>query len=138
MKEFLNKHKTEYEVILSLLLVVAILFITGIGCPIKFFTGISCAGCGMSRALYCMATFDFKAAFYYHPLFFLVPLFAIFLFFHKRVSRKTFKGILIAICVIFVIVYLIRFFDDKCNVVTCTPQNGFILRTIRHLYNGGN
>ncbi len=138
MKAFFKKHKAEYEVILSLLLVVALLFITGIGCPIKFFTGISCAGCGMSRALYCMLTLDFKTAVYYHPLCFLFPLFAIFLFFHKHVSRKIFKGILVAICVIFVIVYLIRLFDDKCSVVTCNPQNGFILKAIKHLYNGGN
>ena len=27
-----------------------LLYVTGIGCPIKFWTGVSCPGCGMTRA----------------------------------------------------------------------------------------
>ncbi|MFR9071864.1 MAG: DUF2752 domain-containing protein [Blautia sp.] len=30
---------------------VAFITLTGIGCPIRFFIGISCPGCGMSRAV---------------------------------------------------------------------------------------
>ena len=36
----------------------------GITCPIKFITGVSCAGCGMSRAWLACLRFDFKKAFY--------------------------------------------------------------------------
>ena len=41
----------------------------GITCPILFLTGISCAGCGMSRAWFCVLRMDFTGAFRYHPLF---------------------------------------------------------------------
>ena len=44
----------------------------GISCPIKFVTGISCAGCGMTRAWKVLLFHgDFRQAFYYHPLFLL-------------------------------------------------------------------
>lgn len=43
----------------------------GITCPIKFFTGISCAGCGMSRAWLSVLRLDMAGAFRYHPLFLL-------------------------------------------------------------------
>ena len=45
----------------------------GITCPILFLTGISCAGCGMSRAWIALLHFNIHEAFMYHPLFFLPP-----------------------------------------------------------------
>ena len=47
---------------------VAFITLTGIGCPIRFFTGISCPGCGMSRAVLLMLSGHFQAAFRMHPL----------------------------------------------------------------------
>ena len=50
------------------------MFALGITCPIRFLTGISCPGCGMTRALLSALRFDFQAAFFYHTLWiFLVP-----------------------------------------------------------------
>ena len=46
----------------------------GIGCPIKYATGISCIGCGMTRAWLSLLHLDIRGAFYYHPAFFLPPL----------------------------------------------------------------
>lgn len=37
-------------------------------CPIKYLTGFSCPGCGMTRALI-MMFYDIRGAFYMHPLF---------------------------------------------------------------------
>ena len=34
----------------------------GITCPILFLTGISCAGCGMSRAWFCVLRMDFTGS----------------------------------------------------------------------------
>ena len=42
---------------------VAFITLTGIGCPIRFSTGISCPGCGMSRAVLLMLSGHFQAAF---------------------------------------------------------------------------
>lgn len=52
----------------------AVLARAGIGCPIRFLSGISCAGCGMSRAWLSLLRGDFAAAAFYHPLFWLPPL----------------------------------------------------------------
>ena len=46
-------------------------------CPFLYFFGVPCPGCGMTRALIKACTFDFKAAFYYHPLFLLVIIAAV-------------------------------------------------------------
>ena len=47
---------------------VAFITLTGIGCPIRFSTGISCPGCGMSRAVLLLLSGHFQAAFQMHPL----------------------------------------------------------------------
>ena len=51
---------------------VAFITLTGIGCPIRFFIGISCPGCGMSRAVLLkgllLRSFS-VAAFRMHPCF---------------------------------------------------------------------
>ena len=54
-----------------------ILWILAIGCPIKFMTGLSCPGCGMSRAWLAAATLHFEEAFAYHPLFWTIPVIVI-------------------------------------------------------------
>ncbi|SHI59838.1 Protein of unknown function [Clostridium cavendishii DSM 21758] len=48
-------------------------------CIIKAITGIPCPGCGLTRAHLALLRLDFKTAFHYHPLFFIVIPFIIFL-----------------------------------------------------------
>lgn len=60
---------------------VAFITLTGIGCPIRFFTGISCPGCGMSRAVLLMLSGHFQAAFRMHPLVYAVLPAGVWLFF---------------------------------------------------------
>lgn len=50
-----------------------VLYLIGVGCPIKFMTGVSCPGCGMTRAWLELARGHLAAAFAYHPLFWAVP-----------------------------------------------------------------
>ena len=69
---------------LAFVAAVLILYFTGIGCPIKFATGISCPGCGMTRAWLAALQGNFGLAFAMHPLFWCVPLaFALVLFWDK-------------------------------------------------------
>ena len=66
------------EVITSVAAVVVLYVILesfGVTCPIKYITGISCAGCGMSRAWIALLHFNIHEAFMYHPLFFLPPVY---------------------------------------------------------------
>ena len=70
------------EVITSVTAVVVLYVILesfGVTCPIKYITGISCAGCGMSRAWIALLHFNIHEAFMYHPLFFLPPVVVIFM-----------------------------------------------------------
>ena len=60
---------------------VAFITLTGIGCPIRFFIGISCPGCGMSRAVLLMLSGHFQAAFRMHPLVYAVLPAGVWLFF---------------------------------------------------------
>lgn len=45
-------------------------------CIFKAVTGLPCPGCGMTRAFLHLFRGDLEGAFYYHPLFWMVPLLA--------------------------------------------------------------
>ena len=73
-----NKRKNERKELICAVTAVVVLYTAmesiGITCPIKFITGISCVGCGMSRAWMAFLHLDIAKAFAYHPLFWLVPI----------------------------------------------------------------
>ena len=65
-----NSHR-RIEVITSVAAVVVLYVILesfGVTCPIKYITGISCAGCGMSRAWISLLHFNIHEAFMYLSL----------------------------------------------------------------------
>ncbi len=105
----------------------------GISCPILFLTGVSCAGCGMSRALLAMLRLDFQTAFYYHPLFWL-PIPAAFLFlFRNRIPRRLLRGLAAVIIAAFLGVYVIRLFFLQDSIVVFRPEDGLIWRAVLFL-----
>lgn len=111
------------------------LFIESIGitCPIKFLTGISCAGCGMSRAYVSLLKGDIVMAFHYHPLFMLPPVLLLSLTFKNKMTDKLFK-VTISICVIlFVIVYVFRLIDTSDDIVVCAINNGIIYKAVEYI-----
>lgn len=131
MREFWNKHKNSISAVAAIAFGYLIFGITGIGCPIKFLTGISCAGCGMTRAWWCLCHGDLHRACYYHPLFWL-PIFATFvILLRKRFSEKTYHFLIGGMCVLALVVYVIRFFIPNQDVVVFQPQVGFVVRVIR-------
>lgn len=91
-------------------------------CPMEHVIGISCPGCGMTRALISFIKLDFKMAFHYHPLFPLVIILAIGylidLFKIVQFNKKVKNIILWISLAAFIIVYLIRMFSgsDIVNV----------------------
>lgn len=50
------------------------LYLLDVGCVFKTVTGLSCPGCGMTRAWLAALRLDLAAAVAYHPLFWVVPL----------------------------------------------------------------
>ena len=90
-----NKRKNERKELICAVTAVVVLYTAmesiGITCPIKFITGISCVGCGMSRAWMAFLHLDIAKAFAYHPLFWLVPIAVIVLLCKSKINIKIYK-----------------------------------------------
>ena len=126
--------KDELKAIFTIAILYFIIELLGVTCPIKYLTGISCAGCGMSRAWLSVLHGDISMAFYYHPLFLLViPMIILFLL-KDRFSPKI-RKILIGIFVgIFLVTYLIRLLFFQNDIVCVRPSEGIIENGLLFLY----
>ena len=85
--------------------------LSGIGCPIWFSTGISCPGCGMSRAVLLLLSGHFQAAFRMHPLVYAVLPAGVWLFFGPEQTaglRRFKKGVITVLVVLLLSVYAWR------------------------------
>ena len=100
----------------------------GVTCPILFLTGVSCAGCGMSRAWLALLRGDAAGAFAFHPLFWLPVPAAALLCFRRRIPRRAFRGGMAIVCVLFLAVYLVRLLCMEDPVVVFQPEKGLIGR----------
>lgn len=114
--------------VLAMVIVYGLFSLCGIGCPIKFVTGVSCAGCGMTRAWLCLLHLDIQGAFYYHPLFFLPPIVVTVFLFRNRIPKMLFRSILFTVIVLFVIVYLYRLLILKDGIVTFAPRESVVVK----------
>lgn len=90
-----------------LFIVISAIVLAGNSCIIKNITGLPCPSCGMTRAYLAFFKGDIKTAFFYHPLFFLVPIIFIAAASKKTRNRKLIFCLLIAV---FGAVYIIRMF----------------------------
>lgn len=82
-----------------------------LGCVFENFLGISCLGCGMFSAWYHFLHGDIQTAFYFHPLFWLVPIIFVLLFIDNFLLARNSKRIelsLILIGLVFIVVYVLR------------------------------
>ena len=129
-----RKSHRRIEVITSVAAVVVLYVILesfGVTCPIKYITGISCAGCGMSRAWMAFLHLDIAKAFAYHPLFWLVPIAVIVLLRKSKINIKIYKIIIFTIIIMFAIVYMCRLIWSGDDVVVFEPENNILFRIIR-------
>ena len=92
------------------------LYVAGIGCPIKFATGISCPGCGLTRAWLEALQLHFDRAVAYHPLFWLVPVAFIVGAVH------TYSGLAIMVVALMVL-WAVRM-ADPCDLSLLTAAAG--------------
>ena len=134
MKQIWNRYRGILLCLLLLSSAVALLAVSGIGCPIKFLTGISCPGCGMTRALWSLVTLRLSAALHYHPLCLIMPPVAVFLtVFEIRRNRKAQEWVLWGTAVLLIAVYLWRMLSGGDEVVTWAPREGWIIRTVSRI-----
>lgn len=92
------------------ILVVFLFYFFGPGCPQQALFGISCLGCGMTRAYIQLLHGNVKGAFFYHPAFFTVPIAALLFFFRNKIPKNIFYISCIFLFLIFLFVYIYRFF----------------------------
>ena len=57
-------------------------------CLFRYVTGVICPGCGLSRAWLAALRLDLLSAFSYHPMFWSIPVLALFVLFDGRLLRK--------------------------------------------------
>lgn len=110
------------------------LHFVGIGCPILFFTGVSCPGCGMTRAYFSLLRLDFSAALGNHPLFPLPPILLLLFLFKEegKLPKRAYDAAVWVFCGLFLAVWLLRMIFGDGEIVTFSPENGFFLRAIPH------
>ena len=116
--------KKDWAAVAAIIGMYGMMGMMGITCPILFMTGISCAGCGMTRAWLSLFRLDFGAAFYYHPLFWLPALLIVLFLFEKRIFKQWYW----LWAALFLFVYGIRMFAGQGEIVMFRPEEGFLYR----------
>lgn len=129
--EEMKKIREWLPAVAAVALLYGVLFCLGITCPIKFFTGVSCAGCGMTRAWLSLLRLDVKRAFTYHPLFWTLPLVALILLFRNKIPKKVFKVLLFTVGSLSVIVYIYRMINGS-TIVVFEPENNIVFRAVKY------
>ncbi|MCR4843026.1 MAG: DUF2752 domain-containing protein [Eubacterium sp.] len=134
MIEELKKTVKEFAVPVAIIAALyAFFWFVGIGCPIKYVTGVSCLGCGMTRAWLAVLRLDFSAAFYYHPLFWLVPIGVVWFVYRRRIPKKVYNAGVFTFCALFVIVYVVRLFHSDGQVVSIHLEENIYSKIFRFL-----
>ena len=129
--ESIKKYGATISVITAIALLYVFFSLLGIGCPIKFITGVSCAGCGMTRAWLRALRLDWNAAFHFHPLFGTVPVVVILFFLRDRFPRS-FRVTAGTVAALFIVVYFVRLFDHGCDIVVFEPYNSVFRSIVRN------
>ena len=126
---------TQYVNIALGLLLIALLYtilsVLKIGCPIKFLTGVSCAGCEMTRAWACLLRGEIVQAFCYHPLLLLPVIWTVTFFIRDKLSKKSVNRLIIISTFLFLLVYFIRLYSPDCKTIQIDITQGFLWRVFQ-------
>lgn len=89
-------------------LVLLLCVVLKIPCLFRACTGVPCPSCGMSRAWLAIIQCDPLAAFSYHPMFWLIPVLAVFLLIGQRAFSKPGRFLFLGLLVAYLICYILR------------------------------
>lgn len=126
----LNKIKEHGKAIILFFLIGV--FYLSFGCPFRLLFGISCPGCGMTRALFSLLTLDFGNAFEMHPLVFLLPLAVLIYFKRRSIPKKVMTALCVFALIILFAVYCIRMAQGG-TVVYADFEGGLIYRLFNNV-----
>lgn len=114
------------DAVSAVVLLYVFLGLVGIGCPIRYVTGISCAGCGMTRAWLYLLRGDLQGAFVAHPLWWLVLPALLWIWRGRRLPRRAYWAGIWLIAGAFLVVYLWRMLCGDGSIVYFRPMDGLI------------
>ena len=106
-----------------------VMYLLHAGCPIQRLTGISCPGCGMTRAYVACLQLDFALAFHYHPLFWLPPIGVLWYVLKYKMPRRVYEAGIVVAIFLFVIVYAYRITRPSAFLIV-NPKQGIIGRIV--------
>lgn len=130
-----SKYKVTITGIVIIIAVYLTLSLLGITvCPLKAFFGISCPGCGMSRACLSALRLDLASAFDYHPLWIMLPVVAVCVFYFTIKKKKTACYVTVGVFVFALLaVYFYRLLFTDSAVVSFSPESGVVYRVIERM-----
>lgn len=129
--------KSRLKLVIIIFVLYLILNLLGAGCPIKFLSGFSCPGCGMTRAVTSALLLDFRSAFYFHPLFLVTPIMLYLFLFEDKLKSRYVRIAWIIIVLLFLITYLVRLLFTDSSIVSIDITSGFVLKFIHNNILGG-
>lgn len=100
--------KKEYFLAGLVIVGIILYYAIGPGCPQKAFLGVSCPGCGMTRAYLQLLQGNIRGAFSYHPAFWIVPIAGGLLLFRRKFPKMVFQAGMAVIALVFFAVYFYR------------------------------
>ena len=124
-----DQRKQIVTVVLAVIAVIVFLRLAGVTCLVKYMTGISCPGCGMTRAWIAFGTGHFLLA---------VPAAGYVvirvLLKARGIPAERFRkwdySLLAIACAALFICYALRMADPKDTIVVFRPQDGVLFRWI--------
>ena len=131
MKNYIKKHKKTILLYLSILFFVAVFYFV-YNCPFKYFFGICCPGCGMTRATLSLFKLDFQQAFYYHPAVFVLPIAIIVFFLRKKIPKKIFNLLGAISILILAGIYIYRLCSGS-DIVFIDFESGLVYKIIKYI-----
>ena len=127
LKEILRRYQDLILSVVVLAVYVGLSFVLPVKCLIRWLTGISCPGCGITRALFAVCQLDFAAAWQFNPMiFYLIPMVPVLLVAYLRKAKKLTDVLLCITAGVMVVVYLYRLLVLHSPVLEVEPANGFI------------
>lgn len=134
LKGLWREYKSYIIALSAVASLVIVMWIFSVPCPIKYITGMSCAGCGMSRAIISALTLDFAAAFTYHPLWIvIIPAISAVVVLSAKGKSKAASIVFYCLAGLFLTVWIIRLVTGD-SVVAFDPENSLINRMIRDVF----
>ena len=134
MKEWIKKHNIISKGCYLFLFTVCLLFFYH--CPFDFLLGISCPGCGMTRALFSVLLLRFGRAIHYHPgIYLVIPGFLLWCadYFKLLILKQRTKKVLLSIGITaLILIYFIRLFSGS-DIVRIDIKSGLLYRIANYL-----